>query len=106
MELHVTKGMGHRSFSGTEYSLFPLFKPQPHQKLTYRYNLPFSLAVLIFLYFHVMYKLKRPMMIVNGEQAVIFVLEKAAISTKKKQDNKQQSLGLTHTKRTGIFKCI
>lgn len=45
------------------------------------------------------------MMIVNVEQAVIFVLEKTAISTKKKQDNKQQSLGLTHTKRTGIFKC-
>lgn len=42
----------------------------------------FSLALFIFLYFHVLYKLKRPMMIINVEQVMIFVLEKAAISEK------------------------
>lgn len=32
-----------------------------------------------------MYKLRRPMMIVNVEQVMIFLLEKAAISAKNKK---------------------
>lgn len=69
----------------TECPLGPHCKLQPHQKLTFKCSLPFSLAVLIFLYFHVMYKLRRPMMIVNVEQVMIFLLEKAAISERKKK---------------------
>lgn len=41
--------------------------------------------MLIFLYFHVMHKLRRPMMTVNVGQVMIFVLEKTAISTKERE---------------------
>ena len=60
----------------------------PHSpvRISLKSNLPLPLTVLIFLYFHVIHKLQRPLMIVNVEQIMIFVLEKAAISTNSKKE--------------------
>lgn len=86
IELHVPEGLSHRNFSGTEYPQSPTANCSPirnqHLSAICLFPLPYS----FFCIFHVMYnKLKRPMMMVNVKQVMIFVLEKAAIRTKKNE---------------------